>query len=120
VGIVGGVGYLAWEAWKLYNEAKKPDDKPENPAEPAGQCPTPEDIQGKSPEEIDKIMKDKGWTSSPTREGDGTGTRYANPDKLGEQVRVMPGKSTDRDPVKRGPYGRISKNGDVSQPIPLK
>jgi RHS repeat-associated protein len=93
-------------AIRVHNEAAKP----------AGKCPTAEDVKGKTPEEIGGDLKDKGWVDSPTREGDGT--RYTNPDRPGEQVRVMPGNPDDPNPVKQGPYIRISTNGTVSPPIP--
>lgn len=78
---------------------------------------TPSNIQGKSPEEVERMIP-QGWKKSGTR-GEG-GTRYANPEKPGEQVRVMPGNSNDPDPVKQGPYCRVSCDGTKSDPIPLK
>jgi hypothetical protein len=39
---------------------------------------------------------------------------------MAEQVRVMPGNLRDPHPVKRGPHLRISKDGRVSEPIPLR
>ena len=98
------------------DKAKESDGKKPEP----GEAPRPEDLKGKSPEEVDRIMKERGWPSEPTREGEGSGVRYPNPSKPGEQVRVMPGKATDPNPVKQGPYGRISQGGKVSDPIPLK
>ena len=62
-------------------------------------------------------MKGKGWPAEPTAKGGGT--RYPNPDKYGEQVRVQPGNADDPTPAKRGPYVRISQNGVTSDPIPL-
>lgn len=88
-------------------------------AAPAGSCPAPEDVEGKTAEEIDAAMKGKGWVAKPTKDGEGTGTRYNNPDKPGEQVRVMPGKPTDPNPIKQGPYVRISTEGAKSPPIPI-
>lgn len=78
----------------------------------------PEDIAGKSLESIDKMMTERGWKGEPTKQGGGT--RYPNPNKPGEQVRVQPGNPKDPNPVKRGPYGRISTDGQKSPPIPLK
>ncbi|MGH9759689.1 MAG: RHS repeat-associated core domain-containing protein, partial [Blastocatellia bacterium] len=71
-------------------------------------APKQEDIKGKTPEEVDKLMRDKGWHARPSRGG---GTRYAKPGAPGEQVRVEPGSSNNSDPVKRGPYGKISTGG---------
>jgi RHS repeat-associated protein len=101
---------MQWIQWILNNDTA---DEPK-----AGSCPKPEDIQGKTPEEIDDMMEGKGWQGEPTS-GEG-GTRYPNPDVPGEQVRVMPGNPADPNPVKQGPYGRISTGGGVSAPIPLQ
>ena len=84
------------------------------------ESPSEEELAGKSPEEIDHLMKERGWPSEPTRDGPGSGVRYPNPVRPGDQVRVMPGKATDPNLVKQGPYARISKSGKVSGPIPLK
>jgi RHS repeat-associated protein len=95
------------------------EEKPDAEQEKPGSCPKPDDIKGKTPQEIDDMMKGKGWQGEPSKSGGGT--RYPNPDpgKKGEQVRTMPGNPTDDDPVKRGPYGRISSGGKTSDPIPL-
>ncbi len=108
--LAGSILYAGWEYFHNNAEAAKPA---------AGKCPTPAEVKGKPAEEIAKELKDKGWVGTPTREGEGSGTRYANPDKPGEQVRVMPGKASDPNPVKQGPYVRISTDGKVSPPIPI-
>jgi RHS repeat-associated protein/uncharacterized repeat protein (TIGR01451 family) len=91
------------------------------PSQPSEQSPinieNPDSLRGASPEEVEAAIP-PGWRKEPSN-GEG-GTRYANPDRKGEQVRVMPGKPTDRNPVKRGPYARVSRNGVKSEPIPLK
>ena len=130
VGLAVLAGYSAYEAVQMQHQseislqdfyirlhARKEAAEAAKPA--AGKCPTQEEVKGKTKEEIDKEMKEKGWVAAPTREGEGSGTRYANPDKPGEQVRVMPGKATDPNPVKQGPYVRISTGGKVSPPIPI-
>ena len=61
-------------------------------------------------------MMPSGWVRQPTRTG---GTRYVNPARPGEQVRAMAGNPRDPNPVKRGPYARVSRDGTVSPPIPL-
>jgi hypothetical protein len=81
------------------------------------ETPNAEDFRGKSPEEIDRIMKQKGWKPEPSRDG---GTRYPNPTRRGDQIRVEPGNPKAPDPAKKGPYIRSSKNGEVSPPVPLK
>jgi X-X-X-Leu-X-X-Gly heptad repeat protein len=104
-------------------EACPDNEPPEEPNEEkpdASEAPKAEDLEGKSPKEIDQMMKDRGWPSEPTRDGPGSGTRYPNPDRPGDQVRVMPGKATDPNPIKQGPYARISEGGKVSDPIPLR
>ncbi len=82
------------------------------------ETPDAEDLEGKSPEEIEQIMKDKGWKGEKTRNGEGT--RYPNPNKKGEQVRVQKGDPNNPNPAKRGPYVRVSKGGKISPPTPLK
>lgn len=42
------------------------------------------------------------------------GKRYTNPDALGEVVRTQSGFPTANDPVRRGPYAKISKGGKVT------
>ena len=82
-------------------------------------APKPEDIQGKTPEEIGKILKDKGWEQIDSSRGGGD--RWVKPGTKGsDQIRLEKGNPNDSNPVKRGPYGRISEHGDKSDPIPLK
>ena len=76
----------------------------------------PDDLKGKSPEEIEEKVPSN-WVREPSRTG---GTRYKHPDNRGEQIRVQPGKPTDPNPGKQGPYCKISRCGKVSDPIPLK
>lgn len=104
VAIVGGVWMISEASKAMANRSQA--------------TPVPGDIQGKSPADIDRQMKEKGWTGEPTKQGGGT--RYPNPDKPGEQVRIQPGNPNDPNPAKQGPYGRISSDGKVSPPIPLQ
>jgi hypothetical protein len=77
----------------------------------------PSSLRGKDPTEVvDAIPND--WEESPTRNG--LGTRFADLRRPGDQIRIMRGNPTDPDPVKRGPYVRISKSGKVSDPVPLQ
>lgn len=112
--VVLGIGGLVHYFSKSDTDsAKSGENKPT--IQPA---PKPEDIQGKSPEEIGEMMKEKGWgEGQPSRGG---GTKWPSPTTKGEQVRVEPGKPTNSDPVKQGPYGRISKDGSKGDHIPLK
>jgi hypothetical protein len=82
--------------------------------------PSESELKGKSAEEVEQILKARGFEGEPTREGEAAGQRFPNPDKPGEQVRIMRGKPNDPNPVKRGPYARTSADGKVSEPIPLK
>jgi RHS repeat-associated protein len=84
----------------------------------SGPVPKPQDVQGKTQQQVRDMMREKGWQESATRRGDGT--RFQNPDKKGEQVRIQPGNRSDPDPTKQNPYVRISTQGRVSEPIPLK
>lgn len=78
---------------------------------------SPEELKGKSPEEVDKAIPED-WGREATRRGGGT--RYTHPRNRGEQIRVQPGNPNDPNPVKQGPYCRISRCGETSDPIPLK
>ncbi|MFZ3374121.1 MAG: RHS repeat-associated core domain-containing protein, partial [Chthoniobacterales bacterium] len=75
-------------------------------------------ILGRSVEDIDAMMKSRGCRPEQSRLGGGI--RYPHPTNRGEQVRVQPGNPADPNPIKQGPYARISKGGTVSPPIPLK
>jgi len=77
----------------------------------------PSSIVGKDPEQIEEAIPED-WSETPARTG--RGKRFGDPRRPGDQIRVMDGHHADPDPVKRGPYVRISKNGNVSEPIPLK
>ena len=82
--------------------------------------PSVSELKGKSVEEVEQLLKERGFEGEPTREGEASGQRFPSPGKPGEQVRIMRGKPNDPNPVKRGPYTRISADGKVSEPIPLK
>lgn len=84
----------------------------------AGPLPTPDQLKGKSPDEIDQIMQEKGISGEPGR-GEGV-IRYPVPGRPGDQVLIEPGRPGDPNPVKRGPYGRVSENGKRSDPFPLE
>ena len=95
------------------DEAKKGEDSAP-PTECTGDCaetPSAEELDGKTAEEIDEMLKSKGWKGEAT--ANGQGTRYANPAKTGEQVRVMPNGTpgTSRPDLHDAPYGVVSKGG---------
>ncbi len=77
-------------------------------------------LRGAAPAEVENLIP-SGWVKSATNANrGGLGVRYSNPERLGEQIRIMPGKATDPNPLKQGPYMRISRNGTVTDPIPLE
>jgi RHS repeat-associated protein len=89
------------------------------PSPAAAETPSlsnPASFTGATPEEASGAIP-QGWVSSPTRTGGGT--RYANPDKPGEQVRIMPGDPQAVDPLHQGPYVVISSGGKVIR-VPLQ
>lgn len=76
-------------------------------------------LRGATTAEVEGLIP-SGWVKSATSANkSGLGIRYSNPERLGEQIRIMPGKVTDPNPLKQGPYMRISRNGTVTDPIPL-
>ena len=82
-----------------------------------GSLPAPGQLTGKSAEEVDHLMKERGLKGEHSRGG---GTRYPVPGRPGDQVRIENGNPNNSDPVKRGPYGRVSENGKTSDPFPLR
>jgi hypothetical protein len=76
----------------------------------------PGTVEGQTAADVEAAIP-QGWIASPAKTG--LGKRYADPSRPGEQIRVMTGDLADPEPVKRGPYVRISKSGKVSDPIPL-
>jgi len=77
----------------------------------------PSTVEGKDPADIKKAIP-KDWPEAEAKSG--RGRRFSDPAHKGDQIRVMDGNPADPNPVKRGPYIRISKSGKVSNPIPLK
>jgi RHS repeat-associated protein len=96
-------------SWTNINLSKKDNDQ-------YGSLPTPSDLTGKTSDQIDQIMKDKGIPGQASRGG---GTRYPVPGRSGDQVRIENGNPNDPNPVKQGPYGRVSQDGNTSDPFPL-
>jgi RHS repeat-associated protein len=83
---------------------------------PAQSLDNPSSLVGASESEVRNLTP--GWKESSSKSGGGT--RIANPEKRGEQVRMMPGNKRDPNPTKQGPYLRVSKDGKRSDPIPMK
>jgi len=73
-------------------------------------------LAGASEAEVAQAVPD-GWVQSPSRTGGGT--RWLNPDRPGESVRIQPGNARDPNPTKRDPYVRVSMGGVRSDPGPL-
>ncbi|MGN6243423.1 MAG: hypothetical protein ACTHQ3_07080 [Motilibacteraceae bacterium] len=76
-------------------------------------------LRGATPADVERLIPSNWIKSATNAKKGGLGIRYSNPEVLGEQIRIMPGKRSDPNPVKQGPYMRISRNGEVSDPIPL-
>lgn len=76
---------------------------------PKLEVPDASTLEGKTPEEIQQIMEDLGFAGESSASGGGI--RYPNPDRPGDQVRVMPGEPGSNIPMKQGPYGIVSKGG---------
>lgn len=77
---------------------------------------TPATLRGKSMQEVEEMVP-QAWTREPSKLGGGT--RYVHPTNRGEQLRVQPGRPSDPELVKQGPYCRISRCGEKTDPIPL-
>ena len=135
-GLLGG-GYGAWEGSKAgvqagtqagsdagrwldqhiqqmvngEDEGKKEDEQTQACTGDCSETPSASELEGKTAEEIDEMMRKKGWEAQPT--ANGQGTRYANPAKPGEQIRVMPNgtSGTSRPDLHDSPYGIVSKSG---------
>lgn len=76
----------------------------------------PESLRGVDSREVENLIP-KDWVKGPMKKG--AGTRYLNPKKPGESVLVENGWPGANDPLHRGPYLRISRNGQIIR-IPLK
>jgi hypothetical protein len=81
--------------------------------------PNPGDIPaGSKPQDvIDLLPPHIVQGGYPTRSGGGT--RYPDPDRHGDVIRIMPGDPASPDPLHQGPYVEVSKNGQETR-IPLE
>jgi hypothetical protein len=73
-------------------------------------------LHGRSAAEIEDVVP-ADWRSSMARNR--LAKRFADPLRPGDQIRAMQGNPADPDPVKRGPYVRVSRSGKVFDPVPL-
>jgi hypothetical protein len=70
-----------------------------------------ESLRGATKEEVVEAARRAGWTLRG-RSRDGNGEVWGHPTKRGEQIIINDGYSWADDPVHRGPYVKISRNGD--------
>jgi hypothetical protein len=76
----------------------------------------PSTLRGAAPLEVIQLIP-KNWIQNRTRNN--LGTRYSDPERLGNQIRIMEGNPRDPDLIKRGPYLVISMDGQRWR-VPLK
>lgn len=76
----------------------------------------PDSILGASVADIEAAIP-ADWRVSAAKNG--LGKRFSDPGRPGDQVRIMQGNPADPNPVKRGPYVRVSRLGMVCDPVPL-
>ncbi len=77
----------------------------------------PESLRGASADEVRQLVPSE-FRAEATRRG--AGQRFVDPNSRGDQIRMMPGNPRDPNPVKQGPYLRISRSGSTTDPIPLR
>jgi hypothetical protein len=76
----------------------------------------PSTLRGAAPLEVIQLIP-KNWIQNRIRNN--LGTRYSDPERLGNQIRIMEGNPRDPDLIKRGPYLVISMDGQRWR-VPLK
>jgi RHS repeat-associated protein len=78
----------------------------------------PPSFQGSSRGEAEAELRQAGWAEDgPTRSGGGV--RWRRPGNISDQVRIMPGDPLNPNPLKQGPYIRLSISGNKWGPYPL-
>jgi len=94
------------------------------PSSPEQSLDNPESLAGASSEDVENLIPEGFKKESTT--GKVPGTKYTqvdgkgNPVRGGMQVRIMKGDPKNPNPVKRGPYARVSNDFKKSEHIPLK
>jgi len=82
----------------------------------------PPSLEGATPEEVEAAAEEARFTDriAPPR-NDPSGARLRKPGNDADQVRIQSGNPGDSNPIKRGPYVRVTNNHgkDQSGPIPL-
>ena len=76
----------------------------------------PTTLRGAAPFEIVQLIP-ANWQRRRTRND--LGDRYSDPERLGNQIRIMEGNPRDPELLKRGPYLVISMDGQRWR-VPLK
>ncbi len=73
-------------------------------------------LRGASWNEVENLIP-KDWIKNPLNKG--VGIKFVNPNKKGEQILLEKGFLESKDALHRGPYMKISKDGNVTR-IPLE
>jgi hypothetical protein len=81
---------------------------------PARDVDDGESLRGATKKEVADAARRAGWTLRG-RSRDGNGDVWVHPTKRGEQIIINDGYSWSDDPMHRGPYVKISRNGDRSR-----
>ena len=110
VGALIVAGYFGGKA--LFDAAGAPDVE----EAPGPSLEDPQSLRGQDAETVRQLIPSD-WTSEPTNKGGGE--RFANPEKRGEGVRIMPGEAGARSPDHAGPYAIVTRNGEKTR-VPLK
>jgi uncharacterized protein RhaS with RHS repeats len=77
---------------------------------------SPSSFTGATPQQVRQSIPES-WGPGQATRVDG-GTRWANPNVRGEQIRIMPGVRGAGDPLHAGPYAVFSKGGQITR-VPL-
>ena len=113
-----GIGLLLhWASGGLADDAIiTPDANPSSDTPPRPSIDDPNSWRGADPEDLRKAIP-PGWGPGEPTKRDG-GTRFSNPEKRGEAIRIMPGTPDAHSPDHAGPYAKFSRDGKVTH-VPL-
>lgn len=78
----------------------------------------PASFTGATRAEAEAELSSNGWYNAGSTSGEG-GFRWRLPNNIADQVRLMPGRVTDPNPIKQGPYIRFSIGGTKYGPFSL-
>ena len=79
----------------------------------------PASFSGATRAEAEAELSSNGWYNAGSTSGEG-GFRWRLPNNIADQVRLMPGRVTDPNPIKQGPYIRFSIGGTKYGPDPSR